>query len=104
MRKESAVTTVRRLLAEARVPDPAEMRRRSGPLGTVRRKFLIQQAKLTASRFSLQDHLDAFVYASGHEALTGLDLDQLEQLVSDLDRLGASVEGACDPVGVPPAR
>lgn len=101
---EAKVSSVRRLLQEARVPDHSELARRRGPLGTVRRKFLIQQARLLASRYSLQAHLDAFVYGADREALTGLDLDQLEQLVGKLARMGASLDAACDSATAPPAR
>ncbi|MEI7036481.1 hypothetical protein [Fulvimonas yonginensis] len=101
---EARVTRVRRLLASASVPDIATIRRKQGPIGLTRRRWLMQEARLLASRYSLQEHLDAFVYAQDHEAITGLDVDQLEQLVAHLGRLGANLDAACDPPGVPPAR
>lgn len=101
---EAKVSSVRRLLQEATLPDHTELAKRRGPLGTVRRKFLIQQARLLAGRYSLQAHLDAFVYGSGREAITGLDLDQLEQLVAKLAHMGAALDAACDSPSAPPAR
>lgn len=101
---EARVTRVRRLLESASVPDLATIRRKRGPLGLTRRRFLIQEARLLAARYSLQEHLDAFVYAQDHEAITGLDVDQLEQLVTQLQQLGANLDTACDPPGAPPAR
>lgn len=102
--KEAKVSAVRRLLQEARVPDHVEMARRRGPLGTIRRKYLIQQARMLAARYSLEVTLDAFVYGAGCVAITGLDLDQLEQLVDRLTSAGVAIDAACDPIGVPPAR
>jgi hypothetical protein len=52
----------------------------------------------------LQAHLDAFVYNAGGEAITSLDLDQLEHLVAKLDHMGTNLDAACDPPGAPPAR
>lgn len=103
---ERNVTRVRRLLQEARAPETPRSNAwlRSGPLGTVRRKGLMSDARLLSSRYSLQEHLDNFVYAAGCEAITGLDIDQLEQLVARLARLGAALDAACDPPGSPPAR
>lgn len=101
---EARVTRVRRLLASASVPDIATIRRKQGPMGLTRRRWLMQEARLLAARYSLQEHLHAFVYAQDHEAITGLDVDQLEQLVAHLERLGANLDTACDPPGVPPAR
>lgn len=98
------ITVIRRLLADARIPDVPRICRKQGPLGTARRKALMQHARLTASRYSLQAHLDAFVYNAGAEAITSLDLEQLEQLVSRLEHLGAAIDAACDPPGAPPAR
>lgn len=71
---------------------------------TIHRRSLIQQAKLLAARYSLQEHLEADVYATGHAALTGLDVDQLEQLVAHLELMGSRLDVACDPPGAPPAR
>lgn len=101
---EAKVSTVRRLLQEARRPDYSDLAKRRGPLGTVRRKFLIQQARLLAGRYSLQAHLDAFVYGADREAVTGLDLDQLEQLVAKLASMGVALDAACDSASAPPAR
>lgn len=101
---QDRVTLIRNLLADARTPDIPRIRRKQGPLGTARRKALMQYARLTASRYSLQAHLDAFVYNAGAEAITSLDLDQLEQLVGRLEHLGAALDAACDPPGGPPAR
>ncbi|AGG89883.1 hypothetical protein [Rhodanobacter denitrificans] len=98
------IAHIRRLLADARVPDTPRIHRRQGPLGTARRKALMQHARLTAARYSLQAHLDAFVYNAGAEAITSLDLEQLEQLVGRLEHLGAALDAACDPPGSPPAR
>jgi hypothetical protein len=102
---EGNVSKVRRLLREATMPEPRSTAwLRSGPLGTVRRKGLISDARLLAARYSLQEHLDNFVYAAGCEAITGLDVAQLEQLVAALTRQGAALDTACDPPGAPPAR
>lgn len=103
---EAKVTKVRRLLQEAAVPDVPRSSSwlRSGPIGTVRRKGLISEAKLLASRYSLQIHLENFVHAAGCEAITGLDVAQLEQLIARLARQGAALDAACDPPGAPPAR
>lgn len=98
------IARIRMLLADARLPDTPCVHRRQGPFGTARRKALMQHARLTASRYSLQAHLDAFVYNAGVEALTSLDLEQLEQLVGRLERLGSALDVACDPPGAPPAR
>lgn len=100
------VSKVRRLLQEATVPDLTRSTAwlRSGPIGTVMRKGLISNAKLLAARYALQEHLQGFVYATGHEALTGLDIDQLEQLVAKLTRMGAALDAACDSPASPPAR
>lgn len=78
--------------------------RRSGPLGTIRRKYLIHQAKELACRYSLEEQLNGFIYAAECEAITGLDLSELEALVSWLEDLGARVATACDPPLAPPAR
>lgn len=103
---EGKVTRVRQLLQEATVPTRSQSTAllRSGPLGNVRRKGLISDAKLLASRYSLQEHLENFVYTAGCEAITGLDIAQLEQLVAALARQGAALDMACDPSGAPPAR
>jgi hypothetical protein len=102
---EARVTTIRRLLAEAvRCEGIATRLHRDGPIGTVKRKHLIQQAKILASRYSLSERLDEMVYAAGSEALTGLSLDELELIVSRLRGLGASLDLACDPWETPPAR
>lgn len=103
---EGKVTKVRRLLQEATAPDipRSTVWLRSGPLGTVRRKGLISDARLLAARYALQDHLDNYVYAAGCEAITGLDIAQLEQLVTRLARQGAALDAACDSPGSPPAR
>lgn len=90
---------VRKVLAQ---PAPAAGRHNS-PLGTIRRKHLIQQAKLRASRYSLQAELDAFIYQAGCEAITGLTHHQLETLTTWLDDLTTRADTACDPDG-PPAR
>lgn len=103
MKNEARVSAVRRLLVEASVP-PSTPALRRGPLGTIQRKALIQDAKLAAARWSLQEHVAAFVYSRGRVALTGLDLDQLEQLLVILNRLGAALDTACDPANAPPAR
>lgn len=91
--------------AVRRVLDTAqpETCRYNGPLGAFRRKHLIQQAKLRAARYGLQAELDAFVYESGCEAITGLDRQQLELLDGWLDQLVTNADAACDPDG-PPAR
>jgi hypothetical protein len=103
---DGKVTKVRRLLQEATVQDVSKSSTwlRSGPIGTVRRKGLISEARLLASRYSLQSHLDNFVYAAGCEAITGLDIAQLEQLVARLARQGAALDAACDSPVSPPAR
>lgn len=101
---QDRIARIRTLLSDARVPDAPRIHRRHGPLGTARRKALMQQARLTAARYSIQAHLDAFIYNAGAEAITSLDLDQLEQLVGRLERLGAALDTACDPAGAPPAR
>lgn len=101
---QGKVTQVRHLLAEARPFDQEHIRRMCGPLGTIRRRYLIQQAKLLAARYSLQEHLDAQVYAGGAEALTGLALEQLERLVGVLERMGSALDTACDSPLAPPAR
>jgi hypothetical protein len=101
---QGKVTQVRRLLAEAKPFEPEYRRRMRGPLGTIRRRHLIQEAKLLASRYALQEHLDALIYAAGAEAITGLDLEQLEQLVTTLERMGAALDTACDSPLAPPAR
>lgn len=102
---EARVTTIRRLLGEAvRCEGVATRLHRHGPIGAVKRKHLIQQAKLLASRYSLADRLDEMVYAAGCEALTGLSLDELELIVSRLRGFGASLDLACDPGEAPPAR
>lgn len=98
------VTKVRRLLQESSPQEPSTAFLRSGPLGTIRRKCLISNARLLASRYSLQEHLQAFVHCTGHEALTGLDVDQLEQLVAKLDSMGTALDAACDSPALPPAR
>lgn len=90
--------------ARAQVERPPRSGIRNSPLGTIRRKWLIQQARLLAARYSLGVHLDEFVHRAGSEALTGLDLDHLEQLVDGLVAAGAAIDTACDPAGVPPAR
>jgi len=86
------------------VPDIADVRRKRGPLGLTRRRFLIQDARLLAARYALHEHLHAFVYATDHVDITGLDVDQLERLVAHLEQLGASLDTACDAKGAPPAR
>lgn len=103
---ERNVTRVRRLLQEATTADLPRSSGwlRAGPLGTVRRKGLMSDARLLAARYSLQEHLDNFVYAAGCEAITGLDVEKLEQLVAKLARLGAALDSACDAAGAPPAR
>jgi hypothetical protein len=98
------IARIRGLLADARVPDIPSIRRKQGPFGAVRRKALMQHARLTAARYGIQAHLDAFIYNAGGEAITSLDLDQLEQLVGRLEHLGASLDAACDPPCAPPAR
>lgn len=75
-----------------------------GPLGTIRRKYLINQARRIAWRFNLQEELDGFVYAAGFEAITGLEAVELEALVEWLQHLGDRVETACDRWDAPPAR
>lgn len=102
--KEGKVTQVRQLLAEAQAVPFEHQRRMRGPLGTVRRRFLIQQGKLLASRYSLADHLDALVYEAGATALTGLPLEQLERVVATLERMGTMLDTACDSPLAPPAR
>lgn len=84
-------------------PPYAGTRRRNSPLGAIRRKHLIQQAKLRAARYGLQNHLDAFIYQAGCEAITGLGHSQLEILDAWLDQLVARADTACDDDG-PPAR
>lgn len=101
---EARVTRVRRLLADASVPDIATVHRKRGPLGLTRRRFLIQQARLLAARYSLQEHMQTFIYAADHVDVTGLDVDQLERLMAHLEQLGASLDTACDAKGAPPAR
>ncbi|KAF1009097.1 MAG: hypothetical protein GAK28_00730 [Luteibacter sp.] len=99
------MTTIRRLLTEAKRCEGSGPRlHRNGPIGTVKRKHLIQEAKLLASRYSLGDRLDEMVYAAGCEALTGLNLDELEVVVSKLRGLGARLDVGCDPPELPPAR
>lgn len=101
---EGKVTLMRRLLADARKPDHERQRRMRGPLGTIRRRYLIQEAKLLAARYALGDYMDALVYAAGAEALTGLTLDELEQMVGTLEGMGAALDIACDSPLAPPAR
>lgn len=103
---EGKVTRVRQLLQEAATSGLPRSTTwlRSGPRGTARRKGLISDARLLAGRYSLQDHLLAFVYAANCEAITGLDIDQLEQLVAKLARMGAALDAACDSPAAPPAR
>lgn len=91
---------VRKALEQHR---PHAAYRRNSPLSAIRRKHLIQQAKLRASRYGLQNHLDAFIYQAGCEAITGLDHAQLEILDTWLDQLVARADTACDDDG-PPAR
>lgn len=98
------MTTIRRLICEARPCEGPGARLRQGPIGTVKRKHLIQEAKLLASRYSLADRLNEMVYAAGCEALTGLSLDELERVVARLRSLGARLDLGCDAPEVPPAR
>lgn len=70
----------------------------------MRRKFLIHQARRLAWRFNLQEAIDGFVYAAGHEAITGLDAVELEALVEWLESLGDRIDTACDRWDAPPAR
>lgn len=102
--KEGKVTQLRQLLAEAQAVPIEQQRRMRGPLGTVRRRYLIQEAKLLAARYSLTDHLDALTYETGATALTGLTLDQLEHVVAVLERMGSALDTACDSPLSPPAR
>jgi len=102
---QATVTRMRHLLAEAATtPNHEQQRRMRGPLGTIRRRYLIQEAKLLAARYTLSDHLAALVYAAGAVALTGLALDQLEQVVSTLQNMGAAIDTVCDAANCPPAR
>ena len=64
----------------------------------------IQEVKFLASRYSLQEQVAAFLSRADREALTGLDLEQLDQLVDELERMGTRVDTACDAPGAPPAR
>lgn len=100
---ETTVTRMRRLLAAASAPDFEQQRRMRGPLGTIRRRYLIQEAKLLAARYALGEYLASLVYAAGAVALTGLDLDQLEHVVATLQHLGLALDTACDVAGSPPA-
>jgi len=102
---QATVTRMRRLLAEAAtLPTQDQQRRMRGPLGTIRRRYLMQEAKLLAARYSLTELLASLVYASGAVALTGLTLEQLEQVVAVLQRLGTGLDVACDSPLAPPAR
>lgn len=98
--RERLNQAVRQIMAAAPAPKTALQ----GPLRTIRRRGLIQQAKLLAGRYGLGEHMDALVYAAGAEALTGLDLQQLEQLVGALEHMGAALDTACDSPLSPPAR
>lgn len=101
---ETTVTRLRRLLADATTPDFEQQRRMRGPLGTIRRRYLIQEAKLLAARYALGDYMAALVYAAGAVALTGLALDQLEQVVTTLQHMGVAIDTVCDVANCPPAR
>lgn len=99
---ELVLAKARQDVSQARAIGSANQRR--GPLGTIRRKYLIHQAKELASRYSLDEQLNGYVYAADCEAITGLDLSELEALVSWLEDLGARVATACDALQGPPAR
>ena len=102
---QATVTRMRRLLAEAAAaPTHDHTRRMRGPLGTIRRRYLIQEAKLLAARYSLTELLASLVYACDAVALTGLTLEQLEQVVAILQRHGSALDAACDSPLAPPAR
>jgi len=73
-------------------------------LGTIRRKYLIHRSRQLAAQFGLEDELEGFIYAVGCEAITGLDLPDLEALASWLEDLGGRVATACDSPNTPPAR
>lgn len=98
------VSKVRRLLQEAAAPVASTALLRSGPIGTIKRKCLISDARLLAARYSLQAHLEAFVHCAGHEAITGLDVERLELLVAKLTAMGAALDAGCDSGATPPAR
>jgi hypothetical protein len=92
------------LLQQAAVPPEPAVRRHNGPFGTIKRKGLILEARLLASRYGLWDQVDEFVYANGHEAITGLAVEDLERLVAAIKRMGSDLDAVCDPRGAPPAR
>lgn len=75
-----------------------------GPLRTIRRKYLIHQARRLAFRYNLQEELEGFVYAADCEAITGLDGVELEALVEWMEGLGERLDTACDRMDAPPAR
>ena len=76
----------------------------SGPIGTVRRRYLIHQARRLAERFGLQEDLQGWIYAAGCEAITGLDVVDLEALVTWIRDMGERIDCACDRADMPPAR
>lgn len=76
----------------------------TGPIGTVRRKYLIHQARRLAERYGLQEDLQGWIYAADCVELTGLDLVELDALVSWLRGAGDRMDHACDRADTPPAR
>lgn len=82
----------------------AEHRPRQGPIGTIRRKYLISRCRYLAAQYGLAEAVAGFVYGKGYEAITGLGLCELEELEGRLSAMATRVVEACDLPDTPPAR
>lgn len=93
-----------RAIRQVLSPQQAEPRTRQGPIGTIRRKYLISRCRYLAAQYRLEEAVAGFVYGAGCEAITGLSLSDLEELESRLSAMAVRVVEACDLPEVPPAR
>ena len=59
---------------------------------SLRRKQLIASLRVHSKHYALQDEIQMFTLALGHESLTGLDIAELEGLLAWLQRAMDCIE------------
>lgn len=87
------VSRIRRLIAESTRSD-IEQHRNIAPLGAIRRRCLIQEARCLASRYNLNEQLADLVRATGSHTITHLSLDQLVDLVRTIECIGSALDAS----------
>jgi len=103
------VSRMRRLLNESSPSTPTTAWTFRPPVsgviaGPLRRRAMVKQVAIAASRYGLQADVDAYLAAAGCASLAGLDDAQLDRLAGWVGQEMDRMQTVCDSPDAPPAR